>query len=41
MVAAKRDKIAIWVITPNGVKIARQIAKLLPDVDVHMSAQLR
>jgi cobalt-precorrin 5A hydrolase len=40
MVAAKRDKIAIWVITPNGVKIARQIAKLLPDVDVHMSAQL-
>lgn len=40
MPAAKKDKIAIWVITPNGVKIARQIAKLLPDVDAHMSGRL-
>jgi len=40
MPAAKKDKIAIWVITPNGIEIARQIAALLPDVDTHMSARL-
>jgi cobalt-precorrin 5A hydrolase len=40
MPAAKTDKIAIWVITPNGVNIARRIAALLPDADAHMSGRL-
>ena len=40
MPAAKKDKIAIWVITPNGIKIARRIAADLPDVDLHMSGGL-
>ena len=41
MPGAKKDKIAIWVITPNGIKIARRIAARLPDVDVHMSGRLK
>jgi len=40
MPTAKRDKIAIWVITPNGIKIARRIAARLPDTDVYMSVRL-
>jgi len=37
MPAAQRDKIAIWVITPNGIKIARRIAERLPDMDLYAS----
>ena len=40
MPASKKDKIAIWVITPNGVKIAQQITKLLPDVAAHLSGRM-
>ena len=40
MPAAQKDKIAIWVITPNGIKIAQRIAASLPDVDVYMSGRL-
>jgi cobalt-precorrin 5A hydrolase len=40
MPTAQKDKIAIWVITPNGIKIARRIAARLPDTDVYMSARL-
>jgi cobalt-precorrin 5A hydrolase len=40
MSAAQKHKIAIWVITPNGIKSAQRIAARLPDVDVHMSGRL-
>ena len=40
MPTAKKDKIAIWVITPNGIKIARRIAERWPDTDVYMSGRL-
>ena len=40
MPTAQKDKIAIWVITPNGIKIARRIAARLPDTDVYMSGRL-
>ena len=41
MSAPQKDKIAIWVITPNGIKIARQIAARLPGVDVYISLRLK
>jgi cobalt-precorrin 5A hydrolase len=40
MPTGQKDKIAIWVITPNGIKIARRIAARLPDVNVHISGRL-
>jgi cobalt-precorrin 5A hydrolase len=40
MPAANHDRIAIWVVTPNGIKIARRIAALLPDVDTYISVRL-
>ena len=39
MSAAPKDIIAIWVITPNGIKIARQITAHLPAVDLYVSAK--
>ena len=41
MSAAQKDKIAIWIITPNGIKIARRIAARLPGVDMYISAGLK
>jgi cobalt-precorrin 5A hydrolase len=41
MPAAQKDKIAIWVITPNGIKVARGITARLPEADVHMSGRLK
>jgi len=40
MPTVNRDKIAIWVVTPNGIKIARTIAPRLPDVDTYLSVRL-
>ena len=37
MSAAQKDIIAIWVITPNGIKIARRIAANLPNADLYAS----
>jgi cobalt-precorrin 5A hydrolase len=39
MPATKKDIIAIWVITPNGTRIARQITAHLPDADLYASAK--
>jgi cobalt-precorrin 5A hydrolase len=39
MSASQKDIIAIWVITPNGMKIARGLAAHLPDVDLYISAK--
>jgi len=40
MPAANTNKIAIWVVTPNGIKIARRIAALLPYADTYLSVRL-
>jgi cobalt-precorrin 5A hydrolase len=40
MPAAQNEKIAIWVITPNGIKMAQRIAASLPNVDVYVSDRL-
>ena len=39
MPSAQKDITAIWVITPNGIKIAQRIAAHLPDVDLYVSAK--
>ena len=41
MPVSKKDKIAIWIITPNGVAIARQIIKHLPDWDLYASDKIK
>jgi cobalt-precorrin 5A hydrolase len=41
MSAAQKDITAIWVITPNGIKIARRIAARLPGADLYASAKSR
>jgi cobalt-precorrin 5A hydrolase len=40
MSVLKRNKIAIWVITPNGVAIAQQIARHLPRADIYTSDKI-
>ena len=40
MPAANNNKIAIWVVTPNGIKIARRIAALRPYADTYLSVRL-
>ncbi len=37
----KNDTIAVWAITPNGVKIARKIASVMPTADVYLSTKLK
>jgi cobalt-precorrin 5A hydrolase len=40
MLASTNNKTAIWVITANGVAIAQQITKNLPDADLYASAKV-
>ena len=35
------NKIAIWVITPNGTRLARKILAAIPDVDLYISEKLK
>ena len=39
MSTSQKDTIAIWVITPNGLKIARRLAAHLPAADLYVSAK--
>ena len=40
MVLAEKDKIAIWVITPNGTKLAEILFRNLPKADVYISQKI-
>jgi cobalt-precorrin 5A hydrolase len=40
MVSAEKDKIAIWVITPNGTKLAETLVRNLPKADVYISQKI-
>ena len=40
MVPAEKDKIAIWAITPNGGKLADQLARQLPEADIFVSQKI-
>ena len=40
MVAPEKEKIAIWVITPNGVKLAETLVHNLARVDVYISKKI-
>jgi cobalt-precorrin 5A hydrolase len=40
MVPAENKKIAIWVITPNGVNLAESLARSLTRVDVYLSEKI-
>ncbi len=41
MVSIQTDKIAIWVITPNGTKLSDKLTRNLPDADVYVSQNIR
>ena len=41
MPAQQKDKVAIWVITPNGVAIAQHIKKVLTQADIYTSAKIK
>jgi cobalt-precorrin 5A hydrolase len=36
MVSPKLDKLAVWALTPNGVKLAHRLADALPDMDIYV-----
>ena len=40
MVPTNKDKIAIWVITPNGTKLAELLSRELSESDVHISQKI-
>ena len=40
MVSVKKDKIAIWVITPNGTRLADKLSANVSDVDVYVSQNI-
>ena len=40
MLPAKKNSIAIWVITPNGAKLARIICRHLPGADIYISQKI-
>ena len=40
MVDINKDKIAIWVITPNGTKLAEMLSQELPESDVYISGKI-
>lgn len=40
MPVSKKDKTAVWVITPNGVAIAQKIAMHLPFADIYISNKI-
>ena len=41
MVSVKKDKTAIWVITPNGTRLADTLSMNVSDVDVYVSQNIR
>ena len=41
MVSKKADKLAIWVITPNGTKLSDKLTRNLSDADVYVSQNIR
>ena len=40
MVSIKKDKTAIWVITPNGTKLAEILSRNLSESDVYISQKI-
>ena len=40
MVFPKQNKLAVWAVTPNGVKLAHKLADSLPDADIYISQNL-
>jgi cobalt-precorrin 5A hydrolase len=40
MVLPKQHKLAVWAVTPNGVKLADRLAESLPDADIYVSRNL-
>ncbi len=40
MVSPKLDKLAVWAVTPNGVKLAHRLADALPDLDMYVPSTL-
>jgi cobalt-precorrin 5A hydrolase len=40
MISDKKDKIAIWVITPNGIKLAEKLLRHLAEADVYASQKI-
>ena len=40
MVAPKQNKLAVWAVTPNGVKLTDKLADNLPGVDIYVSQNL-
>src|SRR5210317_452179 len=40
MVSPKQNKLAVWAVTPNGVKLADRLADSLPDADIYVSRKL-
>ncbi|MFC1578198.1 cobalt-precorrin 5A hydrolase [Thermodesulfobacteriota bacterium] len=40
MVSLKQNKLAVWAVTPNGVKLADRLADSLPDADIYVSQNL-
>jgi len=40
MIAAEKNNIAIWVITPNGTKLAETLLRNLPKADVYISQKI-
>ena len=40
MVPPKQHKLAVWAVTPNGVKLTDRLADSLPDADIYVSQNL-
>ena len=40
MVSPKQNKLAVWAVTPNGVKLTDRLADGLPDADIYVSQNL-
>lgn len=40
MVSPKQNKLAVWAVTPNGVKLTDRLADGLPDADIYVSCNL-
>ena len=40
MVSQKQNKIAVWVVTPNGAKMSDRLTERWPDADIYVSQNL-
>ena len=40
MVSPRQNKLAVWAVTPNGVKLTDRLADSLPDADIYVSRNL-